>query len=141
MLAMVMSGKVCRKSRRRGNRDWEQWSSVILTLYGFFKIKWFKIKYFLQIKTRENLAFLFYWLCKKKGCKHMLEAIVFKSYNKAGTWAAQSVKHLTFDFSWGHDLRVMGRSPTLGSSLSRSLLLSFSGSICSSPCSCSLSLS
>ena len=30
-----------------------------------------------------------------------------------GAWVAQSVEHLTLHFSSGHDLRVMGSSPTL----------------------------
>ena len=31
-----------------------------------------------------------------------------------GAWAAQSVKHLTLDFCSGHDLRVVGLTPTSG---------------------------
>ena len=31
-----------------------------------------------------------------------------------GTWVAQSVKHLTLDFSSGHDVRVMRSSPMAG---------------------------
>ena len=34
-------------------------------------------------------------------------------------WVAQMVKHLTLDFGSGHELRVPGLSPTLGSMLSR----------------------
>ena len=34
-----------------------------------------------------------------------------------GTWVAQSVKHLTLDFSSGHDLRVVRPSPALDSVL------------------------
>ena len=34
-----------------------------------------------------------------------------------GTWVAQAVKRLTFDFSSGLDLRVVSSSPTLGSML------------------------
>lgn len=30
------------------------------------------------------------------------------------TWVAQSVKHQTFDFRSGHNLRVIGLSPALG---------------------------
>ena len=36
-----------------------------------------------------------------------------------GTWLAQSVKHPTLDFGSGHDLRVMGLSPKLGSMLGK----------------------
>ena len=36
----------------------------------------------------------------------------------SGTWVAQSVEHQTLDFGSGHDPRVMGSSPTLGSTLS-----------------------
>ena len=32
-----------------------------------------------------------------------------------GAWVAQSVERLTLDFSSGHDLRVVGSSPALGS--------------------------
>ena len=35
-----------------------------------------------------------------------------------GAWVAQLVEHLTLDFGSGHDLRVMGSSPVLGSVLS-----------------------
>ena len=36
-----------------------------------------------------------------------------------GTWVAQSIEHLTLvGFGSGHDLRVLGWSPTLGSKLS-----------------------
>ena len=34
-----------------------------------------------------------------------------------GTWGVQQVKRTTLDFSSGHDLMVMGSSPTLGSTL------------------------
>ena len=34
-----------------------------------------------------------------------------------GTWVAQLVKHLTFDFGSEHDLRVMGLNPMLDSVL------------------------
>ena len=38
---------------------------------------------------------------------------------KAGVaWVTQSVKHPTFGFGSGHDLRVMRSSPELGSTLS-----------------------
>ena len=35
-----------------------------------------------------------------------------------GTWVAQSVECLTLDCGSGHDPRVVGSSPTLGSTLS-----------------------
>ena len=35
-----------------------------------------------------------------------------------GAWVAQSVEHLTLDFSSGHDPRVVGFSPASGSVLS-----------------------
>ena len=34
-----------------------------------------------------------------------------------GAWMAQSVRHLTVDFTSGHDLMVLRSSPTLGSRL------------------------
>ena len=37
---------------------------------------------------------------------------------RRGTWVAQAVKHLTLDFSSGHDPHVVGSSPTSGSVLS-----------------------
>ena len=40
-----------------------------------------------------------------------------KKSKRTGTWMAQSVKYPTLDFSSGHDLRVLGLSPTLGSAL------------------------
>ena len=56
-----------------------------------------------------------------------------------GAWVAQSFQQLTLDFSSGHDPKVVGSSPTLGSTLSRedSLCLSLCPSL---PCSCVLSL-
>lgn len=45
---------------------------------------------------------------------------VFYQINREwGTWAAQSVKHLTPNFHSGHDLRDLGFSPTSGYMLSR----------------------
>ena len=35
-----------------------------------------------------------------------------------GAWVAQSVKHLIPGFGSGHDLRIVGSSPALGSLLS-----------------------
>ena len=35
-----------------------------------------------------------------------------------GTWVAQFIKHLTLDFSSGHDLRFVSSNPTSGSILS-----------------------
>ena len=35
-----------------------------------------------------------------------------------GAWVARSVERLTLDFSSGHDPRVVGSSPALGSALS-----------------------
>ena len=57
-----------------------------------------------------------------------------------GAWVAQSVGSLTLDFGLGHDLGVVGWSPTLGSVISGvSAFLTLSLSLCPSPCSCSLS--
>ena len=36
---------------------------------------------------------------------------------RRGAWVAQSVEHLTLDFSLGHDHRVVGLSPKLGFTL------------------------
>jgi len=44
---------------------------------------------------------------------------LFKNQWKMGAWEAQLVEHPTVDFSSGHDLRVLGWSPALGSALSR----------------------
>ena len=33
---------------------------------------------------------------------------------KRGTWVAQTVKHLTFDFDSGHDLKVREFEPCIG---------------------------
>ena len=38
-------------------------------------------------------------------------ALKKKKKNLWGTWVAQWVKHLTLDFSLGHDLRVRGFEP------------------------------
>ena len=37
---------------------------------------------------------------------------------RRGAWVAQPVEHLTLDFHSGHGPRVMGSSPTSGSTLS-----------------------
>ena len=55
-----------------------------------------------------------------------------------GTWVVQLVERLTLDFGSGHDPRVTGLSPNLGSVLSVEppwdfLSLSLSPSLCSSP--------
>jgi len=44
---------------------------------------------------------------------------LLKRQNPRGAWVAHSVKCLTFDFSSGHDLRVVRQSPVTGSTLSR----------------------
>ena len=44
------------------------------------------------------------WACLKEGLR--------------GTWVAQSVEYPTLDFGSGHDLRVVGLSPTSVSALS-----------------------
>ena len=49
--------------------------------------------------------------------KNLLANYAFKVMDK-GTLAAQLVKCLTLDFGSGHDLRVLGLSPVLGSALS-----------------------
>ena len=36
-----------------------------------------------------------------------------------GSWVAQSVEHLTYDFGSGHDLRVVGWNPVSSFTLSR----------------------
>ena len=38
-----------------------------------------------------------------------------KTIINGGTWVAQSIEHPALDFSSGHDPRVVGSSPTLGS--------------------------
>ena len=43
--------------------------------------------------------------------------LLLQSFRTQEHLVAQSVKHLTLDFSWGHDLRVMSLSPALGSAL------------------------
>ena len=40
-----------------------------------------------------------------------------KRFVSWGTWVAHSIKHLALDFGSGHDLRVMGLSTALGSTL------------------------
>ena len=51
-----------------------------------------------------------------------------------GTWMAQSVEHPTLDFGSGHDLRVLGSSPTSNSMLSgESAPDSLSSSLSASP--------
>ena len=42
---------------------------------------------------------------------------LLQSFRTQGHLVAQSVKHLTLDFSSGHDLRVLRLSSTLGSEL------------------------
>ena len=56
-----------------------------------------------------------------------------------GTWVAQSVKHLTLDFSSGHDLGVLGSNPA--SSSAHSLLEILSLPLLPLVCSLFLSLS
>ena len=46
-----------------------------------------------------------------------------------GTWVAQSVKHPTLDFSWGHDLTVHGMEPRTGLCPPEAQVLSFSLSL------------
>ena len=57
--------------------------------------------------------------------------------NHQGTWMAQSVEHLTLDFSSVHDTRLVGPRPTSGSSLSVGILnlvgFPLSLSLCPSP--------
>jgi len=48
---------------------------------------------------------------KDQHCSFLLELAL------RGAWMAQSVEHPTLDFSSGHDLRVVGLSPVLGSVL------------------------
>ena len=43
--------------------------------------------------------------------KKIYESVVVKSTGSGGTWVAQLVKHLTLDFSSGHDLKVCGIKP------------------------------
>ena len=45
------------------------------------------------------------------------EITPYKMNDLRGTWVAQSVEHLTLDLGSGHDPRVVGSSPTLGSTL------------------------
>lgn len=40
-----------------------------------------------------------------------------KKVTLGSTWGAQSIKQPILDFSWGHDLWVVGLSPTSGSML------------------------
>ena len=47
---------------------------------------------------------------------------ILKKKSRA-TWVAQSVKHLTLEFSSGHDLMVMGLSPASGCELTAQSLL------------------
>ena len=42
-----------------------------------------------------------------------------KKKKSMGAWVSQSGKHLTLDFSSGHDLGVLESSPASGSMLSR----------------------
>ena len=44
---------------------------------------------------------------------------LLQSFRTQGHLVAQSVKHLTLDFSSGHDLRAVRLSPVSGSTLSR----------------------
>ena len=66
------------------------------------------------------------------------------SYPLISAWVALLVKHLTLDFSLGHDLGVRGFEPPCGTCANSlepawdSLFFPFSLSL---PCSCSLSLS
>ena len=57
-------------------------------------------------------------------CKDMLEV----SDSLWGLLGAQSDKHLTLGFASGHDLRVTGTSPMLGSCTLRGACLRFSPS-------------
>lgn len=41
-----------------------------------------------------------------------------KSFWHSGVWVAQCNRHLTPDFGLGHDLRLLGSSPVMGSALS-----------------------
>ena len=53
------------------------------------------------------------------GCHNyfmQIEAEMLK--HAGGAWAALSVKHPTLELGSGHDLRVLGSSPTLGSTFS-----------------------
>ena len=49
-----------------------------------------------------------------------------------GAWVAQSVDHLTLDYSSGYDPKVMGLSPESGSTLRVELLEILSLSLCTS---------
>ena len=46
------------------------------------------------------------------------QVYTFGTKESTGTWVPQVVEHQTLDFSSGHDLRVLGSSPALGSMLS-----------------------
>ena len=50
-------------------------------------------------------------------CFHWF-GVNLKNMHFWGTWMAHLVEHPTFDFSSGHDLRVVGLSPTPSSALS-----------------------
>ena len=45
-------------------------------------------------------------------CSLHTAVLVIHSFKLWGGWVAQSVKHLTLDFSSGHDSRVMGSNPS-----------------------------
>ena len=74
---------------------------------------WLFIKQIFVHKTFLSISITFY---QKLRPQHVIK-IAIKTH-KRGTWVAQSVEHLTLDFSSGHDPRVVRLSPTLALALS-----------------------
>ena len=64
-----------------------------------------------ELKSEYRMT---YNLCHS--IKHNNEHRIQKIKDK-DTWVAELVKHLTLDFSTGHDLIVVGSTPALGSAL------------------------
>ena len=52
-------------------------------------------------------------------CTRVFIAVFIRNNLNGGIWVTQLVKHLTLDFSVGHDLRVVRSSPVSGSALSK----------------------
>ena len=54
-------------------------------------------------------------LCVTLGHKSNKTRVPLENFRVGGAWVVQSFKHLTLDFSSGHDLKAVGSSPMLGS--------------------------
>ena len=71
----------------------------------------------LRNSDSEEVTFRLNLITRLKSGKSVYDLLTFVKNHSGGTWVALWVKHLILDFYSGHDLRVMGLSPALGSVL------------------------